>query len=184
MNELLGSLEKLGEGNWQNVVLGYAIKILVAVFILLVSFWLINRLIKVTNNFFKAKKVDSTVKNFLRTLIGSTLKVVVVIVVLNFVGIQTTSIVALVGAAGLAVGLAMQGTLTNFAGGVMLLLFKPFKVGDLVEVQGKRGIVKEIQIFNTILSAPENKTIIIPNSILSNGIVENFGKKENAQNIV
>jgi small conductance mechanosensitive channel len=181
MKELLSGLNKLGEGSWQNIVLGYTIKILLAIFILAISFWLINRLVKFTNSFFIKRKVDSTVNSFFKTLIGSALKILVIIVVLNFIGIQTTSIIAIVGAAGLAIGLALQGTLTNFAGGVMLLLFKPFKPGDIIEVQGKKGKVKEMQIFNTILSTPENKTIIIPNSILSNGIIENHGKIKEEQ---
>ena len=95
---------------------------------------------------------------------------------LNFIGVTTTSLVAIVGAAGLAIGLALQGTLTNFASGVMLLLFKPFRVGDTIEVQGKKGLVKEVQIFSTLLIAADNKIIIIPNNLLSNGIIENSGK--------
>jgi len=181
MKKLIADLDKMGEGTWQNVVIGYAIKIVLAIFILVISFWLINRLVRIVNNFFTSRKLDHTVNGFFKTLIGVSLKILVVIIVLNLFDIQTTSLVALFGAAGLAIGLALQGTLTNFAGGVMLLLFKPFKVGDIIEAQGKIGTVKEIQIFNTILSAPENKTIVIPNSILSNGIIENHGKNKEAQ---
>jgi len=175
MKELIGKLNKLDDGSWQTMVLVYAIKIVLAAIILFIGFWIINRISKLINSFFDHRKIDNTVKSFLKTLISTTLKIVLIIIILNFIGIQTTSIVALIGAAGLAIGLALQGTLTNLAGGVMILLFKPFKIGDIIEAQGKKGRVNDIQIFNTILIA-DNKTIIIPNSILSNGIIENSGK--------
>ncbi len=176
MKEIIAKLNDLDKGTWQSAVLVYSIKIVAGILIMLIGFWLINRIGRVINTFFSRKRIDETVKSFFRTLVTTALKIVLIIFILNFIGIQTTSIVALIGAAGLAIGLALQGTLTNFAGGVMLLLFKPFRVGDVIEAQGKRGKVKDIQIFNTILSTEENKTIIIPNSILSNGIIENFGK--------
>lgn len=102
----------------------------------------------------------------------STIKIGDLVSILNFAGFRTTSVIALLGAAGLAVGLALQGTLTNFAGGV-LLLYKPFKVRDTIEAQGKKGVVFEIQPFTTIVKTEDNKIIIIPNSMLSNGIIEN-----------
>ena len=177
MNELINRLNKLNDGTWQNAILVYVIKIVAAGLILAIGFWIINRLTRVVNAFFDKRKIDSTVKSFFKTLIGATLKIVLVIFLLNFIGIQTTSIVALIGAAGLAIGLALQGTLTNFAGGVMLLMFKPFRIGDTIEAQGKKGRVRDIQIFNTVLLGEDGKTIIIPNNILSNGIIENSGNK-------
>ena len=102
------------------------------------------------------------------------LKVILVITVLSTLGIEMTSFIAILGAAGLAVGMALSGTLQNFAGGVMILIFKPFKVGDVIEAQGHTGGVKEIQIFNTILKTPDNKTIIIPNGGLSNSSMVNY----------
>jgi len=176
MKELINKLNGLDNGTWQGVALIYTIKIITAIIILIIGFWIINRITKILNSFFDVRKIDGTVSNFFKTLIGTVLKIVLIIIILNFIGIQTTSIVALVGAAGLAVGLALQGTLTNFAGGVMLLMFKPFKVGDIIEAQGKKGRVRDIQIFNTVLVSDSDKTIIIPNSILSNGIIENSGK--------
>ena len=175
MKELLTRLNKLEEGSWQSVLIGYALKVVLGAIILTLSFWLINRLVKITNDFFNKRRTDNTVKTFFETFIGAALKMLVIVVTLNFVGIRTTSIVAIIGAAGLAIGLALQGTLTNFAGGIMILLFRPFKVGDTIEAQGKKGIVKEIQIFNTLLDSNEEKIIIIPNSLLSNGIIENHG---------
>jgi small conductance mechanosensitive channel len=177
MKELLGKLNALDKGTWQSDILIYAIKISIGIVIMLIGFWIINRIGKIINSFSQKRRIDETVQSFLKTLVSVSLKIVLVIFILNFIGIQTTSMVALIGAAGLAIGLALQGTLTNFAGGVMLLLFKPFRVGDIIEAQGKKGKVKDIQIFNTVLSTDEKKTIIIPNSILSNGIIENHGKQ-------
>lgn len=176
MKELVDKLNKLDNGTWQGIVLVYAIKIVAAILILIIGFWLINRIPRLINSFFDKRRLDNNVNSFFKTFIGTTLKIILIIIVLNFIGIQTTSIVALIGAAGLAIGLALQGTLTNLAGGVMLLMFKPFKVGDIIEAQGKKGKVRDIQIFNTILISEDNKKIIIPNSILSNGIIENSGK--------
>lgn len=97
-----------------------------------------------------------------------------IISVIQMIGVETTSFIAVLGAAGLAIGLAFQGTLANFAGGALLLVFKPYKVGDLIEAQGQLGVVKEIQIFTTILLSPQNKTIILPNGAVSNGDITNY----------
>jgi small conductance mechanosensitive channel len=119
-------------------------------------------------------KVDESLKKFLSNLFGVVLKILLLISVASMVGIETTSFVAIMGAAGLSVGLALQGSLANFAGGVLILLFKPFKVGEVIDAQGYIGSVSEIQIFNTILKTPDNKTIIIPNGGLSSGSITNF----------
>ena len=132
MKELVNKLNNFDDGTWQSIALVYTIKIIIAILILLIGFWIINRITKIIKSFFDVRKIDRTVSNFFKTLIGTVLKIVLTIFILNFIGIQTTSIVALIGAAGLAVGLALQGTLTNFAGGVMLLMFKPFKAGDTI----------------------------------------------------
>jgi len=177
MKELFNRIDSLNDGTWQSLVLFYAVKIAIAVLILLIGFWVINRVVKLVNRIFNSKRLDHTVTTFFKTLINAGLKIILVLFVLSFIGIQTTSIVALVGAAGLAIGLALQGTLTNLAGGVMLLIFKPFREGDYVEAQGKKGKVTDIQIFSTILVDDKNSRIIIPNSVLSNGIIENHGKQ-------
>ena len=117
---------------------------------------------------------DPALQSFLGSLIGMVLKVLVVISALGTLGIEMTSFVAILGAAGLAIGMALSGTLQNFAGGVMILIFKPFKVGDWIDAQGHSGTVNEIQIFNTILKSPDNKTIIIPNGGLSTGSMVNY----------
>ncbi len=160
------------------IAINYAIKLLVATILLLIGFWLINKLLRIAENALHVKNFDVTFKKFIRNLLNFGLKSVLIISILNFAGFRTTSVIALLGAAGLAVGLALQGTLTNFAGGVLLLLFKPFKVGDIIEAQGKKGVVSEIQIFTTIVVTDDNRIIIIPNSMLSNGIIENHTYKK------
>jgi small conductance mechanosensitive channel len=157
--------------------ISYAIKFTIAIILLFIGFWLINRLLKIAEKTLHTNNFDITFKRFTRNLLNVGLKAVLIVSVLNFSGFHTTSFVALLGAAGLAVGLALQGTLTNFAGGVLLLMFKPFKVGDTIEAQGKKGVVSEIQIFTTIVVAEDERVIIIPNSMLSNGIIENHTYK-------
>ena len=129
---------------------------------------------KITSKVMDKRGVDVSLRGFLLSLFSITLKVLLFISVAGMVGIETTSFIAIIGAAGLAVGLALQGTLANFAGGVLILLFKPYKVGDLIETQGTLGVVKEIQIFVSILLTPENKTVIIPNGAISNGNITNY----------
>jgi small conductance mechanosensitive channel len=124
------------------------------------------------------RDVDESLKPFFISLINVTLKALLVISVMGMLGIEMTSFIAILGAAGLAVGMALSGTLQNFAGGVMILIFKPFKVGDFIDAQGHMGSVKEIQIFNTILTTPDNKTIIIPNGGLSTSSMTNFSTQE------
>ncbi|MBI1185022.1 mechanosensitive ion channel [bacterium] len=147
---------------------------LLAIISLLIGLWLINRITKLARKMMHHKHTDPSLIAFLSSMISIGLKVLLLISVAGMVGIQTTSFVAVLGAAGLAVGLALQGTLGNFAGGVLVLLFKPFKVGHLIEAQGHTGWVKDIQIFVTILNTPDNKTIIIPNGAISNGNITNY----------
>jgi small conductance mechanosensitive channel len=118
--------------------------------------------------------MEPSLRGFLNSMIGILLKVMLLVSVAGMMGVEMTSFIAILGAAGLAVGLALSGTLQNFAGGVMILLFKPFKVGDFIQAQGHMGSVNEIQIFNTILKTPDNKTIIIPNGGLSTSSMVNF----------
>jgi small conductance mechanosensitive channel len=118
--------------------------------------------------------VDSTLTPFLNSIIGWGLKVALLISVASMVGVQTTSFVAVIGAAGLAIGLALQGSLSNFAGGVLILVFRPFSAGDFIQAQGEMGVVKEIQIFVTVLLNPQNRRVILPNGPLANGNIVNF----------
>ncbi len=145
---------------------------------LIIGLWVIKLIIRGIEKAMNRSKIEVSLRKFLLSLIDITLKILLFISVASMLGIATTSFVAVIGAAGLAVGLALQGSLANFAGGVLILLFKPFKVGDVIESQGHVGKVSEIQIFNTILKTPDNKTIIIPNGALSNGSIINYSTEE------
>ncbi len=152
----------------------YGPKMLLALLVLVVGFWLIGRVLKVMQMALDRKGVDLTLKRFLRSLASIVLKTLLLISVASMVGVATTSFIAILGAAGLAIGLALQGSLSNFAGGVLLLLFKPYKVGDYIEASGHAGTVHSIQIFTTVLKTPDNKTVIIPNGPIANGSIINY----------
>ena len=157
-----------------NLVIDYGPKLIGAIVVWIVGSWIIKIIMKNFAKFLNKRSIDESLKPFLRSIIGISLKIMLIISVLSMIGIQMTSFVAILAAAGLAVGMALSGTLSNFAGGVMILLFKPFKVGDFIDAQGHSGTVSEIQIFNTILKTPDNKTIIIPNGGLSNSSMTNY----------
>ncbi len=156
------------------LALAYVPKLLLAIVTLIVGLWIIKVIVKGIRKAMARKKVDETLQSFLVSMLGILLKVMLFISVIGMVGVEMTSFVAILGAAGLAVGMALSGTLQNFAGGVMILIFKPFKIGDFLEAQGYVGIVKEIQLFNTILLSTDNKTIIIPNGGLSTSSMVNY----------
>jgi small conductance mechanosensitive channel len=157
-----------------NLIMEYAPKLLAAILIWIVGSWIIKQIIKGLKRAFKKRDYDVSLEKFLTDLISWALKILLIVVVLSTVGIETTSFAAILAAAGLAVGLALQGSLSNFAGGVLIMIFKPFKVGDLIEAQGEIGGVNEISIFTTKLTGLSNKEIIIPNGILSNGNIVNY----------
>lgn len=144
-----------------------------ALLVLLIGLWLIKRIARLAEKAMIKKDLEVSLRTFLKSLISVGLKIVLIVTVAGMLGIGTTSFVTILGAAGLAIGLALQGSLGNFAGGVLILIFKPFKVGDAIEAQGSIGEVKEIQIFNTILLTAEHKTVILPNGPLSNGAIIN-----------
>lgn len=160
------------------IAVDFGPKLLGAIAIWIIGGWIIKGL---TNGFGKMMEkgnMDDSLKPFLKGIVSTLLKVMLVISVLGMLGVEMTSFIAILGAAGLAVGLALSGTLQNFAGGVMILIFKPFKAGDVIDAQGYIGSVREIQIFNTILKTGDNKTIIIPNGGLSNSSMVNFSTEE------
>jgi len=161
-------------GKAYDFIVAYGMKVLLAIVVLIVGLWIIKRVVKTTNRVMEKREVNVSLRGFLTSLVGILLKVLLLISIAEMVGIKTTSFIAVLGAAGLAVGLALQGTLANFAGGVMILLFKPFKVGDLIVSQGHLGTVKEIHIFVTVLLTPENKTAILPNAAVSSNDIVNF----------
>jgi small conductance mechanosensitive channel len=154
--------------------LEYAPKLALAILTLLIGLWIISGITKLIKLSMERSKVDPTLIPFMSSLVSWILKVLLFISVASMIGIATTSFVAVLGAAGLAIGLALQGSLANFAGGVLVMIFKPYKVGDLIESQGHLGVVKEVQIFNTILIAPQSKQVIIPNGATSNGSIVNY----------
>ncbi len=157
-----------------NLFVVWGPKLAGAVLALIIGLWLANMITGGLSRRMEKNEVDPSLRPFLESLVSALLKVLVLVSVLGMVGIEMTSFIAILGAAGLAVGLALSGTLQNFAGGVMILIFKPFKVGDVIEAQGYTGCVNTIQIFNTILKTPDNKTVIIPNGGLSTSSMVNY----------
>jgi small conductance mechanosensitive channel len=148
-----------------------------AILILVIGFWAIKRISILLKKLMELRELDDGLKYFLQSLTRIVLKILLIFTVLNHAGINTTSFIAALGAAGLAIGLALQGSLSNFAGGALILFFKPFKIGDFIQAQGEKGEVKEIQIFVTKLITPEGKLAIIPNGILANGNIVNYSEE-------
>lgn len=166
-------IEKLSEKAVE-LALEYGPKLILAIIVLIVGLRLIKIVQKLIKKAANKSNLDDGLRTFLTSLAGWFLKIILFIAVAEMVGVETTSLIAVLGAAGLAVGLALQGTLANFAGGVLILLFKPYRVGDLIESQGQLGVVKSIQIVNTIILSPENKTIILPNGAVMNNHITNY----------
>lgn len=164
--------------DFSNILSVYGPKILLAIFILVVGSWVINLLVKGIKKSMELSRVEANLQPFLLTLVRVLLRILLVLAALGTVGIEMTSFIAIIGAAGLAIGMALSGTLQNFAGGVLILLFKPFQVGHFIKAQGFGGTVKEIQIFNTILLTLDNHEIIIPNGKLATEALENFSTQE------
>ena len=158
----------------QDLLINYAPKVVMALAILLIGLFVIKIVINSSTKIMAKRGVDITLQKFLANLGGWALKILLIIAVISKLGVETTSFAAILAAAGLAVGLALQGSLANFAGGVLIMIFKPFKIGDLVEAQGQIGVVKEIEIFTTKLTGLSNREIIIPNGSLSNGNIINY----------
>lgn len=155
----------------------YVPKVAGALITLVIGLWIIKKITNFIAARMKKSKVDETLIPFFRNMINLSLKVILVISVAGILGIQTTSFIAVLGAAGLAIGMALQGSLSNFAGGVLILIFRPFKVGDYVKAQGHEGNVKEILLFVTKFVSLDNKVIYIPNGPLANGPIENLSEE-------
>lgn len=152
-------------------------RVVIAILVLIIGFWVIRQLANLWERGMRRREVDVSLRTFIRSLISIGLKVILLITVAGMVGIQTTSLVTILGAAGLAIGLALQGSLSNFAGGVLVLVLKPYKVGDTIEALGQKGEVKEIQIFSTVLVTADNRTVILPNGSVSNSLIINQSKQ-------
>ena len=162
----------------KELIMTYGLKVIAAIIALIVGLWVIKIIVKALARIMEKREVDPSLRGFINSLTGILLKIMLIISVIGMVGIPMTSFIAILGAAGLAVGMALSGTLQNFAGGVMILIFKPFKVGDFIEAQGYMGTVSEIQIFISVLKTPDNKTILIPNGGLSTGSLVNFSSED------
>lgn len=170
-------LEKLLNDLYSWITLS-GIKIIIGLIILWIGWKVIKKIIKTTNVILNRRNVDPTISSFLDGLTNIVLKVLLVVIVMEYVGLKTTGIAALIGSAGLAVGLALQGSLSNFAGGVIILLMRPFNVGDFIDGAGYSGTIEKIGIFYTHMLTADNKQILIPNGTLANGSLINYTAKE------
>jgi small conductance mechanosensitive channel len=152
----------------------YGPKIIGAIIIYIIGSWIIKKIVGVARKVMQKSKYDESLQKFLLNLITWALKIVLILAVIGKLGVETTSFAAIIAAAGLAIGLALQGSLGNFAGGVLIMIFKPYRIGDLIEAQDALGVVKEIEIFTTKLVSPENKLVIVPNGAMANGNIVNY----------
>jgi len=162
---------------WLPVVIQYGAQVALALLTFVIGWWLINKLVGKIGTVLQRRQVDASLHGFIESLSGIALKILLLISVASMIGIETTSFIAMIGAAGLAIGLALQGSLANFAGGVLILIFRPIRVGEWVEAQGVAGTVHAIQIFHTVLKTADNKTIVVPNGNLSNGNITNYSRE-------
>lgn len=154
-------------------------KILGALVVLIIGLWIIKMITKAAKKLMKKRGLEDSLQSFLASLISWVLKIFLFVTVAGQLGVETTTFAAVIAAAGLAVGMALQGSLANFAGGALIMIFKPFKVGDYIEAQGEQGVVKKIEIFTTKINTIDNKEVILPNGTLSNGNIINYSSEDN-----
>jgi len=163
---------------YQSAFVDFLSSLVAAILTLLIGFWVIKLLCRLLEKTMEKREVDPLLRPFLKSISKAALIILLIVSVASMVGIKTTSFIALIGAAGLAIGLALQGSLANFAGGVLLLLLKPFRIGDYVSAQGQSGTVTEIQIFYTVLYSPQNQKIVLPNGDVANGAMINYSAED------
>jgi len=171
------TLFDLKTGDFSKVIFSLLTNVIIAIIIAVVGFWLTGVLTRLVNRILRKSDTDAGLISFLTSFLSMSLKIMVVITAITQLGVEMTSFLTLLGAAGIAVGMAFSGTLSNFAGGIMILVLKPFKVGDDIKALGEQGVVSEIQIFNTYLKTPDNKILIFPNGPLANGTIVNYTKE-------
>ncbi|MDY0078526.1 MAG: mechanosensitive ion channel [Bacteroidales bacterium] len=159
-------------------VVSYGIKLVGSILFLIIGLWVVARINRMLDKLMQRRQVEASLRGFLSSFLSALLKIVVIITVFGIAGVQMASFIAILGAASVAIALSLQGSLSNFAGGIIILLFKPFRVGDFIDGQGKMGTVEDIQIFHTTLKTTDNKVIIVPNGGLANSSITNFSKKE------
>ncbi|MCX2678313.1 mechanosensitive ion channel [Galbibacter sp. EGI 63066] len=167
-------MENLNMEKITDYALQYGFPLLKAILIFIIGYWLIKKLMKVLQKVMNKKHYDKSLQLFLTRLISILLQIFLIIMVISTLGVETTSLAAAIAATGLAVGLALQGSLSNFAGGVLIIIFKPYEIGHLIEAQGLLGTVKMIDIFTTKIVTPQNKLAIIPNGAMANGNIVNY----------
>ena len=175
-NEDLGAMEQtqLWFEKGLNFLVEYGPKVLGAILIYIIGSWVVGRIVRGLRKVMKRLKYEESLQRFLMNLISWGLRIILIVVVVSALGVDVTMFAAIFAAAGLAVGLALQGSLSNFAGGVLVMIFKPFRIGDLVETQGVLGVVKDIDILNTKLVTPQSKLAILPNGAIANGNIINY----------
>ena len=183
--ELAAVAEKISNSSTEELLselvdkaVSFGLKVMAAVAIYIIGAWLIRKLKKVIGKIFEKKNTDAAIASFIQSIISIALTVVLVIITVGALGIDTTSIAALLAGGGMAIGLALNGTVQNFAGGIMILVFRPFKSGDYIQAQGFEGIVTEVNIVSTKLTTVDNKCVVIPNGSLSNGTINNFSQND------
>ena len=163
-------------GDLLDKIVGFGLKLLAAFAIYFIGIWLIRKLKQILRKVFEKRQTDAAIASFVQSLVSIAMTILLVITTVGTLGIDTTSLAALLAGGGMAIGMAMNGTVQNFAGGIMLLIFRPFKAGDFIEAQGFSGTVSEVNITSTKLTTTDNRVIIIPNGILSNGTVNNYSE--------
>lgn len=159
-------------------LVNFAFRLIIAIAVFYVGRFLIRKIYKAVYNIMVRRKVDASLATFVLSLLRITLYFVLIIIAIGILGVETSSFIAIFASAGVAIGMALSGTLQNFAGGVLILLLKPYKVGDYIEVQGYAGTVKSIQLFNTIINTVDNKAIIVPNGVLSTSSINNYSLED------
>jgi small conductance mechanosensitive channel len=157
----------------------FGLKVLAALFLYTIGVWLIRKIKRVLERIFERKKTDPAISSFVQSIASISLTIILIISIVGTLGIDTTSLAALLAGGGMAIGMALNGTVQNFAGGIMILIFRPFKAGDYIEAQGHSGTVSEVTITSTKLTTVDNRVIIIPNGILSNDVINNYSGRKN-----
>ncbi|TCP28175.1 small conductance mechanosensitive channel [Tenacibaculum skagerrakense] len=163
---------------FKEILIQYAPKVIAAFILLIIGLWVVKLITRAIDKVMDKRNIETSLQGFLISLMDWTLKIFLFVTIAGQLGLETTSFAAIIAAAGLAVGMALQGSLSNFAGGALIMIFRPFKVGDYIEAQGHQGSVKEIQIFTTKLNTPDNKEVILPNGALSNGAITNYSSED------
>lgn len=181
LDEAIAAVSGLTIAEVTNIIINFALalgwKLIKVGFVWIIGRWLTRKIISIVKLLMEKRETNLTVRTFLLSFIDVVALIILLVIIISILGIDTSSFIALFASAGVAIGMALSGTLQNFAGGVIILLFRPFKVGDFIEAQGQLGTVKEIQIFNTLIQTGDNKTILVPNGPLSTGIINNYSRE-------